>query len=58
MVYALKNLRNAVDYVILISFMMKLLKCAKKKNLAFIRLFEKNCEELREKVSTFEGSIA
>lgn len=43
---------SIVDYVILISFMMKLLECPKKKILAFIRLFEKNCEELRGKVST------
>lgn len=41
-----------VDYVILISFMMKLLKCPKTKILSFIRTYEKNCEELREKVST------
>ena len=43
---------SIVDYVILISFMMKLLDCPKKKILVFIRLFEKNCEELRGKVST------
>lgn len=43
---------SIVDYVVLISFMMKLLECPKKKILAFIRLFEKNCEELRGKVST------
>lgn len=43
---------SIVDYVILIGFMMKLLECPKKKILAFIRLFEKNCEELRGKVST------
>lgn len=43
---------SIVDYVILISFMMKLLECPKKKIIAFIRLFEKNCEELRGKVST------
>lgn len=43
---------SIVDYVILISFMMKLLKCPKKKVISFIRLFEKNCEELRKKVST------
>ena len=43
---------SIVDYVILISFMMKLLECPKKKIMAFIRLFEKNCEELRGKVST------
>ena len=43
---------SIVDYVILISFMMKLLECPKKKILAFVRLFEKNCEELRGKVST------
>lgn len=43
---------SIVDYVILISFMMKLLECPKKKILAFIRLFEKKCEELRGKVST------
>lgn len=43
---------SIVDYVILISFMMKLLECPKKKILAFIRLFEKNCEDLRGKVST------
>lgn len=43
---------SIVDYVILISFMMKLLECPKKKIMAFIRLFEKDCEELRGKVST------
>lgn len=43
---------SIVDYVILISFMMKLLECPKKKIMAFIRLFEKNCEELRGKIST------
>lgn len=43
---------SIVDYVILISFMMKLLECQKKKIMAFIRLFEKDCEELRGKVST------
>jgi abortive infection bacteriophage resistance protein len=42
---------SIVDYVILISFMMKLLKCSKTKILSFIRSYEKNCEELREKVS-------
>lgn len=41
-----------VDYVILISFMMKLLKCPKTKIHSFIRTYEKNCEELRGKVST------
>ena len=40
-----------VDYVILISFMMKLLKCPKTKIHSFIRTYEKNCEELRGKVS-------
>lgn len=43
---------SIVDYVILIGFMMKLLRCPKKKVMLFIRLFEKNCEELRGKVST------
>lgn len=43
---------SIVDYVILISFMMKLLECQNKKIMAFIRLFEKDCEELRGKVST------
>ena len=43
---------SIVDYVILISFMMKLIECPKKKIMAFIRLFEKDCEELRGKVST------
>ena len=43
---------SVVDYVILISFMMKLLACPKKKVITFIRLFERNCEELRGKVST------
>lgn len=42
---------SIVDYVILISFMMKLLKCPKTKILSFIRSYEKNCEELRGKVS-------
>lgn len=43
---------SIVDYVILISYMMKILNCPKKKVMAFIRSFEKNCEELRTKVST------
>ena len=43
---------SIVDYVILISFMMKLLECPKKKIIAFVRMFEKSCEELRGKVST------
>ncbi|RHR65666.1 Abi family protein [Coprococcus sp. AF16-5] len=43
---------SIVDYVILISFMMKLLKCPKKKIMSFIKLYEKNSEELRAKVST------
>ena len=43
---------SIVDYVILISFMMKLLKCPKTKILSFVRSYEKNCEELRGKVST------
>ncbi len=43
---------SIVDYVILISFMMNLLQCPKKKIMSFIRLFEKNSEELRAKVST------
>lgn len=49
----IKNIKfeSIVDYVILISFMMKLLKCPKKKIMGFIRLFEKNCEELRAKIS-------
>ena len=42
---------SIVDYVILISFMMKLLQCPKTKILSFIRSYEKNCEELRGKVS-------
>ena len=32
--------------------MMKLLECPKKKIIAFVRMFEKSCEELRGKVST------
>ena len=49
----IKNItfETVVDYVILICFMMKLLKCPKKKMMTFIRLFERNCEELRGKVS-------
>lgn len=49
----IKNItfETVVDYVILICFMMKLLKCPKNKMMAFIRLFERNCEELRSKVS-------
>lgn len=39
-----------VDYVILVSFMMKVLNCPKKKIMSFVRMFEKNCEELRGKV--------
>lgn len=39
-----------IDYVILVSFMMKILNCPKKKIMSFVRLFEKSCEELRVKV--------
>ena len=49
---------SIVDYVILISFMMKLLECPKKKIMAFIRLFEKDCEELRGKVSTNSSPVS
>lgn len=38
------------NYVILVSFMMKILNCPKKKIMSFVRLFEKSCEELRVKV--------
>lgn len=41
-----------VDYVILISFMLKLLKCNKKDILAFIKQFEDACEVLRKQVPT------
>jgi len=41
-----------VDYVILISFMLNILKCPKTKIIGFIRAFEKSVEDLRKKVST------
>lgn len=43
---------SIVDYVILIAYVMKLLECQKSKVQAFIRMFEKCCDELRGKVTT------
>lgn len=41
-----------VDYIILISFLMNLLKCPKTEILTFIRNYENNCEAFRNVVST------
>ena len=42
--------KTIVDYIILISFVMKLLKCNKSDILPFILQFEDACEELRKKI--------
>lgn len=42
--------KSIVDYVILIAFMMKLLKCNKSDILPFIFQFEDACEDLRKKI--------
>ena len=39
-----------VDYIILISFVIKLLKCNKSDILSFISQFEEACEDLRKKI--------
>ena len=44
------NFKTIVDYVILISFVMSLLKCNKTDILAFIRQFEDTCENLRKSI--------
>lgn len=44
------NFNSIVDYIILISFVMKLLKCNKTEILNFIRQFEDVCESLRKNV--------
>lgn len=41
-----------VDYIILISFIMQLLKCPKTEILTFVRNFENNCEVFRRTVAT------
>lgn len=50
----IKNMKfdSIVDYVILIGFLMKSLKCSKKQILQFIQSFERNCEKLRTQVTT------
>ncbi len=42
--------KSIVDYIILISFVMSLLKCNKTEILAFIRQFEEACEGLRKSI--------
>lgn len=44
------NFRTIVDYLILISFVMKLLKCNKSEIMTFIRQFEDACENFRKQV--------
>lgn len=39
-----------VDYVILITFLLKILKCKKSEAIGFVRNFQKICEDLRSKV--------
>lgn len=44
------NFKSIVDYVILVAFMMKLLKCGKKDICSFIKEFENNCDVLYNNV--------
>lgn len=46
------NFDSIVDYIILISFVLKILKYNKKDIITFIRQFEDACESLRKSVST------
>ena len=44
------SFKTIVDYIILISFVMKLLKCNKSDIIPFISQFEDACEDLRKKI--------
>lgn len=44
------NFKSILDYIILISFVLKTLKCSKKDIFAFINNFEVACEKFRENI--------
>ena len=44
------NFQNITDYLILISFVMKLLKCNRTDIIALINQFNNECEDLRKQI--------